>query len=641
MQQNLQKKAGPVSFLFPALLFLSLLLSSGAAGAEHKEAAPRGKGCLGCHAGIEVINAKMAATWGADKKCEICHYGQPSAATELEAHAGLIANPGDLRVIERTCGKCHSDYGEIGIVKIRGIDNHVGRVMRSLMATAAGEIAGTRYLWNAQDTRSAIYGVRAVVDLDRHRPENEAVEMLQQLPPATNSHADSLLRGECLRCHLWTEDMTTPGIFRPAGCSACHVPYARDGLSASGDAAIPKDEPGHPEMHVITTKVRDSQCLGCHNNGGARIGLSYVGLAVTNPSLGPTGDEPGGRSAYGATVIHKNPDVHSRKGMSCIDCHDTVDLHGDGNIYSHQEYQVGIRCETCHGSWDKAPTFRTKRGRGLANVEFGKERAFLRTKVSGKELAIPMLFKDESGGRGPSEIWHKGHQRLECYACHSERLTQCYACHMIRDDRKSSPTDWVLGVGEGQSPEASVGRWTGRSLMQQWDEPVLGLNRRNRIAPFMPGGQAIMTHVDAQGKEIVSNNTAETSGGLYGFSMSPVQPHNIDLGSRTCSSCHSSRKALGLGSDLMDLKRMGLPLNFSPDRIVDEEGVRIQDSAHDGVRPFGREELANLLRTGACIICHEDAPKARDALLDSPASLKGADERHHKSINEALKPKEQ
>jgi hypothetical protein len=639
MQENQQKKAVPVSFLFPAMLFSLLMLWSNTAGAEPKEAIPRGDGCLGCHEGIEVINGAMAAAWGADKKCEICHNGKPAAATKLEAHAGLIANPGDLRVIERTCGKCHSDYGEIGIVKVQGIDNHVGRVMRSLMATAAGEIAGTRYLWNAQDTRSAIYGVRAVVDLDRQWPKNEAVERLKQLPPATRSHADSLLRGECLRCHLWTEDMTTPGVFRPAGCSACHVPYARDGLSRSGDAAISKNVAGHPETHVITKKVRDSQCLGCHNNGGARIGLSYVGLAVTNPSLGHTGDDLFGLPAYGASLIHVSPDIHYRKGISCIDCHDTIDLHGDGNIYSHQEYQVGIRCETCHGSWDKTPTFRTEHGRMLA-VETREGKAFLRTKISEDFLAIPMLFDDEPGGQGPAEIWHKGHQRLECYTCHSERVTQCYTCHMIRDDRASSPIDWALGVGEGRPPASSIGRWTGRSLMQKWDEPVLGFNRRNKIAPFMPGGQAIVTHIDPQGTEIASKKTAITSAGLYGFSMSPVQPHNISSGSRTCSSCHSSTKTLGLGSDLMDLKRLGLPLNFSPDRIVDEEGIPIQDSAHNGVRPFSRGELTELLRTGACIVCHEEIPKARDILLDAAPSLKGADARHRKAMNEALKPED-
>jgi len=619
-----------VSFLSPLLIVL-LLLCGATAAAEQKESAPSGGGCLSCHEGIEVINQKMAAAWGADKRCEVCHGGQPAAATKLESHAGLIANPGDLRVIDRTCGKCHSDYGEMATVTIQGVGNHVGRVMRSLMATAAGEIAGTRYLWNAQETRSAIYGVRAVADLDQRQPHG-AVERLRRLPPPEHSDADSLLRSACLRCHLWTEDKTTPGIYRPAGCAACHVPYAEDGLSRSGDPVVSKTEPGHPETHAITTKVSNAQCLLCHNDGGARIGLNYVGFAVANPSLGRVEGRPGGQSAYGATIMRVKPDVHFRRGLSCIDCHDTVDLHGDGEIYSHQEYQVAIRCESCHGSATEPPSLETERGRKLENVEAASDKLYLRTKLFNEKIPIPVLFPADPEGSGPAEIWHQGHGRLECYACHSERLSQCYGCHMIRDDRKTSPIDWVIGIGEGQPAEPSVGWWSGRTLAQTWDDPVLAFNRKDRVSPLMPGGQVMLTHIGSAGNTIKKNHTFTTSGGLYGFSMNPVQPHNISAGSRTCSSCHSSARALGLGGELLDLKRMGLPINFSPDRIVDEEGLPIQDSAHEGVRPFSREDLANLFRTETCIVCHEKAPERSDGAIAPPPSLKGADGRHHEAI---------
>ena len=641
MQIKLNRINGAVVFLLVALL-LPLPRASNAAEAERagrKEAPPSGGGCLSCHEGIEVINSRMAEAWGADRKCEVCHHGRPSAATKLEAHDGLIANPGDLRVIEGTCGKCHSDYGEMAKVESQGIGDHVGRVMRSLMATAAGEIAGTRYLWGEQENRSATYGVRAVAGHGREGATDGAVEWLRQLPPASHSNADSLLRGACLRCHLWTEDKTTPGVFRPAGCSACHVLYASDGLSRSGDPMIDKKETGHPKTHSITTKIPDSQCLLCHNDGGARIGLSYVGLAVTNPSLGAEAGSPGGEAGYGTTLMHVRPDVHYRRGMACIDCHDSVDLHGDGNIYSHQEEQVGIRCESCHGSPSEPPSFQTERGRRLDNIEISEQAPYLRTKIHGERLPIPVLFGDESSGRGPAEIWHEGHGRLECYACHTERQQQCYACHMIRDDREPSPIDWGLGIGEREGPEPSAGSWTGRKLLQQWDAPALGFNRKGRISPFAPGGQAIVTHIDEEGETLVENQAFTTAGGLYGFSMNPVQPHSVGLASRSCPSCHSSTKALGLGSELTDLKRLGLPLNFSPDRIVDEDGVRIQDSAHEGVRPFNREELVGLLRTGACVVCHERAPEISDrgaAGSDAFQSVKGSDGRHHESMRDAV-----
>jgi hypothetical protein len=214
---------------------------------------------------------------------------------------------------------------------------------------------------------------------------------------------------------------------------------------------------------------------------------------------------------------------------------------------------------------------------------------------------------------------------------------------MVRDDREPSPIDWGLGVGERQGPEPSAGSWTGRKLLQRRDEPALGFNRKGRISPLAPGGQAILTHIDEEGETLVENQAFTTAAGLYGFSMNPVQPHSVSSASRSCPSCHSSAKALGLGSELTDLKRLGLPLNFSPDRLVDENGVRIQDSAHEGVRPFNREELTGLLRTGACVVCHERAPDISDggaAGADAFQSMKGADGRHHESMRGAVRRKE-
>ncbi|MBI5116778.1 hypothetical protein HZA56_09920 [Candidatus Poribacteria bacterium] len=623
-----------VRVIVAVLLVIVLLALVQQPAAQEKEPGARGEGCLGCHKGIETINQKMAAAWGADKKCEICHQGQPSAASELEAHAGLIANPGDLRVIDQTCGKCHSDYGEILRVKVQGIDDHVGRVMRSLMATAAGEIAGTRYLWNTQETRSAIHGVRAVLDMDHEQPEG-AVALLTELPPASNSDADSLLRGACLRCHLWTEDKTTPGVFRPAGCSACHVLYGETGLSQSGDPAMPKDKPGHPLRHEITTRIPDTQCLLCHNDGGTRIGLSYVGLAVTDSRLGRTTSETDETSLYGARLMHVKPDVHYRRGIGCIDCHDSIDLHGDGNVYSHQEYQVGIRCESCHGSSSKKPTFRTERGDALANVAMTDGKPYLRTKVFEEEHRIPVVYLSDTDSSRPAGIWHKGHLRLECYTCHSLNVPQCYVCHMTRDDGRVSPVDWATGIGEGQLPRSSAGMWSGSALYQAWDNPILGIGRRDRISPFMPGGQAILDRLSSGGEKIVSNHVFKTSAGLYGFSMNPVQPHNISAESRTCPSCHSNKKTLGLGSDFADLKRLGLSLNFSPDSFVNEEGGRIQDSGHEGVRPFNGEELAGLLRTDSCIVCHKE-PMEMFPSRFTPGSLKEGDRSHEEAIKKSF-----
>jgi hypothetical protein len=637
MYRDQQSRSAIMLLIFCAAVLALGTIPAGTLNAALKESESRGEGCVSCHKDIEVINPKMADAWDADTRCEVCHYGRPSAATELEAHTGLIANPGDLRVISLTCGKCHSDQGEIQQVEIGGIGDHVGRVFRSLMATAAGEIAGTRYLWGEQKTRSALYGVRTVVNPNRDLFQ-AALPKLQELPPASNSDADSLLRGACLRCHLWTEDKTTSGIFRAGGCAACHVLYAPDGLSRSADTSIPHDEPGHPVAHTITTRVPDSQCLMCHNDGGARIGLNYAGLAVVDPGLGHRTFEPAEKVEFGTSMIHVKPDVHFRRGLACIDCHDTVDLHGDGQIYSHREQQVGIRCESCHGSSSAPPTFQTERGRPLTCVERENGHFYLRSKILFERHRIPVLSPDPAASSELPDIWHKGHTRLECYACHSDPSSQCYCCHMTRDDSKRSPIDWALGTGEGQNPQPSEGKWSGHSLMQLREYPLLGVNRKDRISPFVPGGQAILTHLDALGRAVRFNEIFKTAGGLYGFSMNPIQPHTVSTESRPCASCHSNRKTLGLGTEFIDVKRLGLSLNFSPDSFVDAEGNRIQDSAHEGSRPLMKSEMAEILRTESCIDCHQKVPPdgARQAVPSDV--LEDADKKHHQSIQKLLPP---
>jgi hypothetical protein len=628
-------KPRPGVFLRVALVALLVALGGGAVWSQEKEPVLRGEGCLGCHKGIETINAKMAAAWGADTRCEGCHYGQPEAATKLEAHAGLIANPSDFRVIDRTCARCHSDYGDLARVEANGVDNHVGRVLRSLMATSAGEIAGARYLWNEQNTRSALYGIRAVADLDQEHPE-EAVPRLHELPPASGSDADSLLRA-CLRCHLWTEDKRTPGMFRTGGCAACHVLYSESGLSRSGDPTIPKDEPGHPAVHMITTAIPTLQCLWCHNDGGSRIGLSYIGLSVINAELGQGSALAGQKTAYGAAVIPTTPDIHYLRGMDCIDCHDTLDVHGDGNLYSHQEHAAGITCEDCHGSASAPPDFRGESGERLKHVDIIDDTPYLQAKLTLEMHRIPVIHSKEEGSDTPA-IWHAGHGRLECYACHSASAPQCYVCHMVRDDARPNPVDWVRGIGECAGPQESSGSWAGRKLFQLWEAPVLGVNQKNRIAPFIPGGQAVLTHLDEEGETVKLNHSFTTAGGLYGFSLNPVQPHNVTRESRACSSCHSERRALGLGSEgFADLRRLGLSVAFPPDKCVDEEGNRIQDSAHE-VRPFNREELIDLYRTGGCVQCHERPLEGAHPSALRPGSMTEADRRHHRAIGESVAP---
>ena len=52
-------------------------------------------------------------------------------------------------------------------------------------------------------------------------------------------------------------------------------------------------------------------------------------------------------------------DIHLERGMQCVDCHFSIDSHGNGNLYGETRAAVEIACEDCHGTTDARATLRT------------------------------------------------------------------------------------------------------------------------------------------------------------------------------------------------------------------------------------------------------------------------------------------
>jgi hypothetical protein len=583
------------------------------------------KRCLSCHEGIEVISYRMALMWGADTKCEVCHMGNPTAHTKKEAHKGMIAHPGDLSVQSLTCGQCHDDGGVIrkdieglipGVVRMsrvvsNGERNHTARVLRNAMATCAGEIAISRYLWGGQEDKAPRYGVREVSSLDSTAPEG--VPQLEMLPPATSSQADHLLRTTCLKCHLWTRGEEKRGLYRASGCDACHVLYADDGLSKSGDPTISKVMPGHPIKHEITNKVTVSQCMRCHNNEGARIGFAYTGKAQARGGLPYHSDGTRPEPTYGVCMLTVGRgDVHFEKGLSCIDCHTSQELHGDGNLYRTMRDEVSIRCESCHGTPYEAASLKDGRGRPIPNIYRQGDEVILVAKVTGQKHTVTQLERLMARSALPAAMSIPGHMKtlegkhqLECYACHGLTALQHYGYTFCRDDRKMSPVDWIVGTGENSSTMPLSGKWSIGYTYLRWENPVLGINGRGRVSSYQPLYQAFITHTDETGEVLEENRILTTTGGFPNLSMVPVYPHSTTVRSLNCAYCHTNAKAMGQYAGGIDTAAQGWPINFPLERIVDEQGQQLQETFYPGSRPFNKEELDRINRVNSCLSCHK------------------------------------
>jgi Cytochrome c554 and c-prime len=557
--------------------------------------------CITCHDGIEKIseNEEMA-----DLSCTDCHKGDGNAKDQDTAHTGMYVNPSDLRVVDEICGDCH--------------DEVINNVTKSLHATMAGMISGTRYAWGLQD-RSAKYGTYAVSDDD---PRGDfAVSELKQLPlydptkpeGSDNSPADDYLRNQCLRCHLWSDGHQRDGDWRASGCAACHMVYSDKGLYEGKDKAIPKDQKGRPRFHRMTNKIPEYQCIHCHNRGG-RTGVSFIGT-MESDGYGTPWNDKGKKQGklHGKNYNHLSADVHYDKGMSCIDCHTMQDHHGNGSIYAKREQGVEIECEDCHGSLSEKSKLTTSLGNPLTNLRNENDQIILTSKLTGKDHIVPQLKDINTNSKAyNAKVSIPSHmEKMECYACHSRWAPQCYGCHVKQDIGKTSG-DWINNqvtadpsvAGRKENRENSAFSWSESRSYLRWETPVLGINTEGKVSPFITGCQVIFSQFEGD-KKLVNNMIHSTVDNTSGFAHNPIQPHTVSKESRDCVDCHMSRKAVGLGTGIYNSRANGLDIDFEMEQIVDENGKQLQSSAHEGSRPFNKEELDKIMRVGTCVACHD------------------------------------
>lgn len=204
----------------------------------------------------------------------------------------------------------------------------------------------------------------------------------------------------------------------PALCGTCHDDVARTyRTSLHATAAGLKGVSGRfsPEMaRVFDQKVFPGSCQGCHAScgechvkspaiGGISPGL-IKGHAFVKRAEGKTCSVcHGGRvypeftGEYGGT-----PDVHYERGMMCVDCHRSAEIHGDGTVQaSRKEVEGRPACVSCH--------------------TVGSEKTDRSRKAHGP---------------------HAG--KLGCVACHaSGPYRNCYDCHL--GEGATSKPGFILG----------------------------------------------------------------------------------------------------------------------------------------------------------------------------------------------------
>lgn len=537
--------------------------------------------CMSCHHQLnDPDHAHPLKAFG----CASCHLGNPWSLDKERAHVGMVANPGDLRVVDQTCGRpsCHADI--------------VHRVKRGVMATNLGILDSLQENW--LEGKFSRVGVRDL--LVSSAPKNAAIDQYRKM---------------CAGCHLWKKRGAGQDEIsrRGGGCSDCHVP----------DSTLPtpfsKGLRTHPEL---TVRIPSANCLKCHNRS-ARIGLSYfghyesAGYGTPYHGKGFTQRRLSGRRFF----LDVTADVHFRKvGMTCVDCHTATGVMGDGKEYDKMEQQVDITCRACHSpSFGKVadpksvayllsdanrrvPDCRgksiawTKRGTPIYNLQLRRGKALFFRKLDGRSVKL-----DTASGKKPYHML-QGHGRLSCQSCHSSWMPQCYGCHIAYKTNENQ-RDWLTG-------EVTKGRWVeGRSYIR-FLKPALGLRNNSLVYPISPCQIFLPGSLPENGE---GRNSPRKI-----FTVSAFDPHTTSLRSRQCIDCHGDPKTLGLGEGILirkngkwefrpiyDSKASHLGISFPLDGLMSEEQKMTDARRTDDTRPFIPGEIDRILSVDICIGCHK------------------------------------
>jgi len=544
----------------------------GAPGDQASRPKKANPGCINCHDGIEEMHPWEALS------CTDCHGGDGDSMEKDRAHVKAtrpapndettlplkydlayrrFVNPSDMRVAKDACGRCH-----MGVCV---------NVDKSLHGTTAGHLSDGLYENGVTRSKDDRYAIFHTSDDDGKVPEH-GYRSLSPIPtPSISSKSDigdhfsDLPRKSCMQCHLYSRGvglrgrLGQDGWYRSEGCGACHIIYAHDGLSKSGNPTTDKLEPGHPLKHQMTDRIPSEVCGRCHALD-ASIGMSFRGLAQLPPGVPGGPDVPGttnkldkGRFFLDDPTICP-ADVHYERGMHCIDCHRSGDVMGDGNVYGFMEHAVAIRCETCHGTFHEKATFKNERGETLDHLRWEGDVALLRERVTGKDHVIKQVvdvLNPRHAGYNPRAAKAMDpvtHSRLACYACHSAWSVNFFGFHFDRNEQFTQ-----LDILAGKRTAGRV--TTQEKIFSTFKNYYLGVDSHGRIAPYMVGFSTAGTFRDAEGTTVLREELPVTSAGLSGMTLIHHQVHTVQPAARRCDECHGAPSVLGMGSENFRLFR--------------------------------------------------------------------------------------
>jgi hypothetical protein len=268
-------------------------------------------------------------------------------------------------------------------------------------------------------------------------------------------------------------------------------------------------------------------------------------------------------------------DIHAEKGMHCVDCHFSQDVHGDATVHSEIQAAVEITCQDCHGTVEKraslsvsdrllttGPAARPRDEQvATQDTPFSTKRFEVRGTVlvqhsmlyPNVEWEVPQVLDSVTEGHakynakaarakkvdsGDGSYAH-GPQKMECHTCHTSWVTSCFGCHLPQEANVKSEVRHF--EGEDRKNLATYNPQVARD-----DVFMLGVQgdiKGNRIAPVRSSSAVMISSKDAQRQVIYSQQMTTAANGMSSQTFNTHFAHTVrKTETKTCSDCHPSSK---------------------------------------------------------------------------------------------------
>jgi len=198
--------------------------------------------------------------------------------------------------------------------------------------------------------------------------------------------------------------------------------------------------------------------------------------------------------------------------MHCVDCHFSIDNHGDGTLYGEVRAATAVDCVDCHGSIAQKATLAFSGNASsdsfkASGTPFGPRFVVRRGKVIQQSSVDPDLKWDvvqvadtldpdthanaslahtiqkdgTSWGIVPDDMSRLAHGKdsMSCYSCHTAWAPSCFGCHLpmrANENRKNLHN-------EG----GPTRNWTGYNFQTLRDDVFMlghdGAVKKGRVAP--------------------------------------------------------------------------------------------------------------------------------------------------------------